>query len=210
MATVQRITGDIQVTGNIQYGGSLVPGPTRTNLVQDDAKAYPVPFDSMRVHDALQTTLPGTSSADDLGLYGGTFGTSQPLVRTADLKTAGATTCYARFLFTLPAEYVAAETVTLRASAGMVTTVADTSATVDFQVYRVGKDNSLGSDLCATSATTINSLTFADKDFSITATTLAPGDVLDCRVALAVNDAASGTAVIAAIGGIDFLLDVKG
>ncbi len=92
----------------------------------------------------------------------------------------------------------------------MVTTVAGTSATVDVEAYKIGKDNTLGSDLCATSAQSINSLTFSNKTFTITAGALAAGDVLDVRLAIAVSDAASGTAVIGAIAGIDLLADVKG
>ncbi len=209
MSVVQRVTGDLQVQGDIKYSGSLVPGPTRANLAQDDLKPFPIPFTDFRVHDALQTVLPGTAANDDLGLYGGTFGSSQPLIRTEDVKTLTKSE-YARALVRLPAEYVAAETVTLRLSAGMVTTIAGTSCTIDVEAYRVGKDNSLGSDLCATAAQSINSLTFANKDFTITSSGLSPGDVLDIRVTISVVDAATGTAVIGAIGGADLLCDVKG
>lgn len=210
MATIHKVTGDSEVTGNLTVGGSLLPALARSSLAQDDLTVYPVNFCDFRVHDALQTVLPGTSASDDLGLYGGTFGASQPLIRTYDVKAAGAVTLYARALIRLPAEYQAAETVQLRLACGMVTTVADTSCTVDVQAYKVGKDNSLGSDICATSATTMNSLTFANKTFTITAATLSPGDWLDVRIAIAVNDAATATAVIAAIAAIDLLCDVKG
>jgi hypothetical protein len=209
MAVVDRITGDLAVTGNIQYGGSLIPGPTRTQLSQDDLKPYPVPFEDFRVWDAIQTNLPGTAAADDLGLYGGTFGTGQPLIRTEDVKTLSKSE-YARTQIRLPAEYVAGETVQLRLVAGMVTTIAGTSCVVDVEAYRVGKDNTISADLCATAAQTCNSLTFANKDFTITSATLAAGDVLDVRITITVVDAATGTAVIGAIGGVDLLCDVKG
>lgn len=182
----------------------------RSKLEQNTLVAFPVPFENLRVHDAMQTVLPGTSASDDLGLYGGTFGTSQPLVRTYDVKAAGAQALYARCLIPLPAEYDAGETITLRVYAGMVTTVADTSCTIDVQAYQVDKDNSISSDLCATAAQSMNSLTFAAKDFTITPTTLSRGDLLDVRFAVAVNDAATGTAVIAAIAGIDLLCDIRG
>lgn len=208
MATVARITGDAEVSGSFRCG-SYGTKVQRTDLTLDSNSIFPVPFTDFRVHDALQTALPGTSASDDLGLYGGTFGTSQPLIRTYDVKTVTAT-LYARALIRLPAEYQDGETVTLRLSAGMVTTVSNGTATVDVEAYKVGKDNSLGSDICATSATSINSLTFANKDFTITPTTLSAGDVLDVRIAVAVADTATGTAVIGAIGGIDLLCDIKG
>lgn len=210
MPRPNRLEGDVEITGNLTLGGNLTPGPSRSNLIQEDLAVYPIPFTSLRVHDALQTVLPGTSASDDLGLYGGTFGTSQPLVRTADLKAAGATTLYARTQVQLPVEYVAGQTVTLSITGGMVTTVAGVTATVDAEVFKVGKDNTLGSDICATSAQSINSLTHAAKSFTITPTLLNPGDVLDIRIAVAVNDAATATAVIAALGGIDLLCDIKG
>lgn len=208
MPNPTKFPGDIEVPGTVKAQGYT--GITRLVLSQDDLFVFPVPFTDLRVHDALQTPLPGTSASDDLGLYGGTFGTSQPLIRTYDVKAAGATTLYARTLLRLPAEFQAAETIKLRIGAGMVTTVAGTSATVGVAAYKVGKDNSLGSDLSATSAQSINSLTFANKDFTITSSGLSPGDVLDVRIAIAVNDGASATAVIAAIAGIDLLADVKG
>lgn len=175
-----------------------------------ESKSYRIPWEAWRVHDAYTTVLPATSSSDDLGLYAGTHGTNSPEIKTYDVKTVGATTLYARCTFELPAEYDAAQTLTLRAKAGMETTVADTSCTLDFTVYKSNSEGGIGSDLCATSATSINSLTYANKDFTITATGLAAGDVLDIRMAVAVNDGAGATAVTAAIGWVGFVATVRG
>ena len=41
-------------------------------------------------------------------------------------------------MFPVPPEYVAGQTITLRANAGMKTTVADGSAAIDFEVVRQG------------------------------------------------------------------------
>jgi hypothetical protein len=201
--------GDTDIVGQLKFltlGSSIA----RENIAEDSLARFPVPFADFRVHDALQTTLPGTSASDDLGLYGGTFGSSQPLIRTYDVKAAGSLSLRARALIRLPECYIAGESVRLRLAAGMITTVADVACTVDVEAFRVGKDNSLGSDICATAAQSMNSLTFADKDFVITAASLEPGDVLDVRITIAVNDAATLTAVIAAIGGVDLLADIKG
>lgn len=209
MAQEFRIKGDGEFTGQLKFG-TLGTKLNRADLNQDSLSVFPVPFTDFRVHDAIATALPGTSAADDLGLDGGTFGTSQPTIRTSDLKAAGAVTRYARALVKLPECYEAGETVQLTISAGMVTTIADTACTLDIEAYKVGKDNSLGSDICATAAVSINSLTFADKDFAITASGLVAGDVLDVRLAIACNDAATGTTVIAAVGGVDLKCDIKG
>lgn len=204
-----RIIGDLRVTGDLTVNGSM-PTISRSGLEQDSAKVYPIPLTRFRTHDAMQTNLPGTAAADDLGLTTGTLGTDSPKLTTGDLKAAGATTRYARCQVALPPEYVDGETVTLRVSAGMETTVADNTATLDAQVYKVDREGGVGSDLCGTAAQNINSLTFGDQDFSITATGLSAGDLLDIRLALAVNDAASGTDVIGTIGQVELLCDIKG
>ena len=200
----------VTFNGGFKTPGGYLTKVARTELVENSAIAYPVPWSAHRVWNALATNLPGTAAADDLSLQGNTFGTGSPSIQTSDLKNAGATSQYTRFQYEMPAEYVAAGTVTLRIHAGMNTTVASASATVDVECYRSDTEAGIGSDLCATAATTINSLTFADKDFTITASSLSPGDVLDVRVTVAVNDSATGTAVIGELGYLAFLLDIQG
>jgi hypothetical protein len=106
---------------------------------------------------------------------------------------------------------VAGETVTLRFKAGMITTVANTTATLDCEAFKLQEDpdDAIGSDLVTTAATTMNSLVFANIDFVITPTSLAPGDILDVRITTAVNDGASATAVIAGITSAKLLVDCR-
>lgn len=213
-----RVDGDLTVLGAFSPPASSVTNATvkagadiaRSKLAQLTLAKFDVNLADCRVWDAMHTVLPGTSAADDLALVGGTFGTNAPMVKTYDVKAAGAQTLYARVLVALPPEYDDAETVKLRIRGGMETTVADTSATVDVEAYEVDGDGGVGSDLCTTSAQSINSLTFADKDFDVTATGLVGGDVLDIRIAIAVNDGASGTTVIAALSKIQLLCDIRG
>jgi hypothetical protein len=210
MAVVVTYNGDVQIQGNLTVTGTK-PLIARSGLIQDAEAEHDIPFESWRVFDAYQTVLPGTSTGDDLGLYGGTFGTATPAVKTYDLKNAGATNVRARFRVQLPPWYDTGETVKIRFNAGMETTVASASATVDVEAYKTAGDGLVsGSDLVTTSATTINSLTLANKDFLLTSTALAPGDWLDCRVTIAINDSATATAVIGKIGKASLLLDIKG
>ncbi len=92
----------------------------------------------------------------------------------------------------------------------MQTTVADVAATLDVEALESDGDGGVGSDLVTTVAQDINSLTLSDNDFTIDASALAPGDMLDVRIAVTVNDAASATAVIAAIGAVSLLCDIRG
>lgn len=182
----------------------------RTKLAQRPLAEVGIPLTELRTWDALATNLPGTPAADDLGLVTGAWGTDAPYVGTGDLKAAGATTRRAGFFVTLPPDYEAAETVQMRVIAGMVTTVSDTSATVDLEIWRLDEDGTLGSaDLVATSAQSINSLIADDFDFDVTSTDLLPGDVLYCRLSVAVNDAATLTAVIAAVYQMFLLADLR-
>jgi hypothetical protein len=61
----------------------------------------------------------------------------------------------------------------------------------------------------ATSATSINSLTLANKDFTLNTTGLVAGNRLDVRVSIAVNDAAGVTAVIGVLHDLVLRCDVQ-
>ena len=182
---------------------------TRPKVQQEAATDYAVPFTDMRVWDDFNALPPGTAAADDLAIIEGTFGTDSETMQTSDAK-AGSATQRTRFKFFMPAEYDSGETVTVRVRGGMITTISDTTATVDVECYAHDDDGAVGSDLCTTSAQTINSLTKADKDFTITATSLTPGDVLDIRLTIAITDSATGTAVIGELSKVSLLLDIRG
>lgn len=202
--TIQIPSGEIF---NAQINSAA--GIERTKLAQETLKAN-IPLEMLRVHDAFQTSLPTTAASDDLGLIIGTFGTDAVVVQTSDSKNLS-TTQRARFSFRLPDNYVAGQAISVAAWAGMKTTVASGSATIDFEVYK--KDDStglVGSDLCTTSATTINSLTAANKEFTVTPTGVQPGDELDIRVTIAIVDLGTATAVIGRIMKLYMLLSVKG
>lgn len=195
----------IQVPENL-----LTPNRPRSELKQEQLASYAIPWTFWRIYNALHTNLPGTSAGSDLALIGGTFGTSSPSIQTSDLKAAGSTTRYARALIQLPPEYDAGQTVIMRFRAGMLTTIADVAATLDCEVFEVNKEAGIGSDLCITAVQSINSVTLADKDFTITAAALLPGDLLDIRIALLVNDGATVTEVKGIIGFAELLCDIKG
>jgi hypothetical protein len=200
---------DVRIAGSLTLGGELLPLRPRSSFEQNAVQVYPVPITDLRVWDAFQTAL-AAAADDDLGVGTGAFGTGLPYVSNGDSKAAS-TTRYARFQFTLPPEYDPQQTVQLRIAAGMLTTIADTSAVVDAECYLSARDTlKSGSDLVATAQQSINSLTFANYTFNVTATALAAGDTLDVRVKIAVVDAATGTAVTAALSHIEMLLDIKG
>jgi len=152
---------------------------------------YKLPITEAKTWDALQTTLPGTAANDDMAIITGTPGTDAPTLQGVDFGGAS-TDEIAAFEFVLPQEYRAGAAITLRVKAGMLTTIADentTAVTVDANVYLDAGTGLVGSDLCATALQGINSLTMANKDFTITPTGVAPGDRLLIILSFAGDDA---------------------
>ena len=181
----------------------------RSKLAAEQLKDN-IPLELLRVHDAFQTDLPTTAASDDLGLIIGTFGTDAIVVQTSDAKNTSVTQ-RARFLYRLPHNYAAGQAISAVAWAGMKTTVANGTATVDFECYKKNDSTGLvGSDLVTTSATSINSLTAADKAFVVDPTGLTAGDELDIRVTIAITDTGTGTAVIGRIMKLYMLPTVRG
>lgn len=180
-------------------------------LVQDQLAPFSQKLTDFRTWDALAQNLPGTAASDDLALVTGTLGTDAPQVQSGDLKaSAGTVTRYARMLVSVPKVYEAGETLQFRLVAGMKTTVSDTTATIDLECRRIDPaDGSLSSDLVTTSATSINSLGPAARDFAVTASSIEPGDTLDVRVAIAINDGATGTAVIGVLAALILMCDCR-
>jgi len=65
-------------------------------------------------------------------------------------------------------------------------------------------------DICATAVQSCNSLTAANKDFTITPTNVVPGDLLNVVISMIVADTATATAVIGRINKVEMLMDIKG
>lgn len=184
-------------------------GIARAKMAQRELDTHAIPLTQLRKWDAQEQLLPAAATGTYLGLVTGTIGSDPVTVQAGDLKAAGATTRRAAAQIILPNDYEAGQSVTIRIWAGMKTHVADTTCTVDVECYKQNKDLTVGSDLCATVAQTINSLVFGSVDFTITPTTLSPGDALDVRFSIACNDAASGSAVIPTIAQIELLADLR-
>lgn len=157
-----------------------------------------------RVHDAIQSSLPTTAASDDLALIAGTFGTDTPTIQSAD-PGGTSVTAYARIQVPIPADYQPGGRLTLRAHAGVLTSVADTSCTLDAQVYAADRAGGASADLCATAAQSMNSLTFADLDFTITPTGRQAGDVLDIRLTVAAVDAGNAAAIVPEISAVELI-----
>lgn len=212
MATIVTNTlkiDDGQLTEKLFSAATAIPA---TLLAQRSLQEFKIPLTSGRVHNAPQTSLgaePAGGASGSLGVVG-TAGTTSQYLSTGDQKAQGALSYQVQYEAFLPFNYVAGETVQVKAHAGMITTVADTSCTLDLQCYKKGSLGAIGADICATSAFDINSTTGVSQKFTITSTSLEPGDTLSLLFTIAVNDAATGTAVIGAISDVALLCDTQG
>lgn len=173
-----------------------------------DEQKFPIKLTDCKVHDALITNLPGTAANDDMALITGTPGTNAPTLQGVDFGGAS-TDEKCGFQFRVPQSYRDGETVILRCHAGMLTTVSDGTATLDCECWSDDGDGTVSSDLCATAAQSINSLTLADIDFTITATNLVGGDLLNFRLSFAGSDTGNAGVMIPTITRIDVLLDIN-
>ena len=209
MANPTNFPGDIVVPGNIRVSGNIEPAISKANILDiAELQAFNVPWTIWRTWDAVGTNLPGAAANDDLGLVGGTFGTNHISIQAGDVGGTTSTR-YARGVIALPWEYVAAQTVTIRCYAGVQTTVCDGSCTLDVEAYIMDGDYTLGADVVSTTATTMNSTSFANLDFSCTATNLSPGSQLDVRLTVDYADTGDAGVMIPTIGLVQLLADVR-
>ena len=183
-------------------------GIQRSKLIKETIPIS-LPWDKWRVWNAFNTNLPGTSADDDLALVAGAFGTNSASIQSRTLKTLS-TDLRARQMWELPPEYSAGQALTIRLNAGMVTTVAATSCTVDVSIYKADGALGVSADLVSTAAQSINSLTAANKDFVITPTGLTAGDRLDIQIRVDVVDGATGTEIYAYIYDARMLITLQG
>lgn len=168
--------------------------------------AWAIPVHDWRKTDGV-TLNAATAATTNFGVVYGTDGTDFPHLETIDSKAA-TTAVVSRIVYKLPPNYVAGSAVTIRARCGMKTTVADNSAatTIDFNAYsNSGVANAGSADLVTTNAQSINSLTAANYDFTVTPTGLVAGQDLHIKMTLTVTDAATGTAVIGTVNHVELL-----
>lgn len=183
-------------------------------LTQDDHKqvdnvVWPIELTRCKTHDSIDVNLPAAAADDDMGLVTGTPGTNAITLKGVDFGGTSTDEACA-FVFALPVEYVDGQSVTVRAHAGMLTTVSDGTATLDCSVWSDDGDGTVSADLCATAATTINSVTLADIDFTITPTALNSGDLLHVQLSFGGSDTANAGVMIPTITKLSMLLDCRG
>ena len=158
----------------------------RTKLATDTTQKYALDV----VSDAGAALL----AAETAGTFNRSIAANVQLIQgeITDNETE-ASVGYAQF--TLPPEYVAAGAVVLRIPCKVVLTAAavDNGSTIDAEVFESDGAGAVGADICATAAQTFAALdTWYNKDFTVTATGLLPGDVLNIKITATIIDSEAG------------------
>lgn len=154
------------------------------------AFAEPLSPYEFRVHDALGTLLSvGAGSSDDLGITVGVIGTSAASLN-ATVDDASATQ-EGVILYRVPEDYVDGGDLTLSVDFTR-TAAADMTATLDAEVYREAAPST---DICGTASGSgdINSAASGTITFTITGTNVAAGELLNIRLAAAIDDSGGAT-----------------
>ena len=201
MANPTTFPGDIIVAGNARVSGVITPAKDRDEILSIEERVVTLPWSIWRIHDNIAGLPPAAAASDDLGLVAGVLGTNFPCIQSVDFGGT-TTTAYIRAQIPIPADYVAGQPFKIRFHAGMLV-VADTSCTLDIVCYESDTENLVGADLASAAvADNIKSATFANVDFTITPTTLSPGDFLDVRVSIVGTDAGNAAPLITAVIGL--------
>lgn len=188
-----------------------------TNVSRGDAAVEAlteksIPLSAWVVDGSPNSPIEEASNEEGLGTAeaaSGQFGTVANYLATDDEKNE-TTSKTARAQIPIPANYIAGQAIKFRFRSGMKTTVASTSASLDLECYKSDRAGGApGNDLCTTAAQSINSLTLANKDFSIDETGLKAGDVLDIRITISIVDSATGTPVFGVVTHAAIMCGVK-
>lgn len=159
-----------------------------------------VPLSDVKLPTLLEPAA--TAGSGVFGLVAGTHGSASATL-IGEAASGGSKTSIGRFLYKLPDWYVAGSAITLRIAAKVATGLANTSDSLDVQVYKIDKAAGVGSDICATAAKTTLTTSYADYDFTITPTGLQAGDVLDVEITSVENDTGGTTGSVATISNIE-------
>lgn len=194
-------TIDIQSGATWTVADGTIP---RADLAENALQAYPVELKTVTF-----TSLAGAEAA---GTFNAKYA-SNVIKFEGEVTDNETEVSVGYFQLILPAEYVAAGDVTVRFRSALVAsgTPTNNGSTLDLECYEQTSVTA-GSDIVATAAVTYAALdTYYSKDFTVTATDLVAGDILNCRVTTSIVDSEAGAGtIIWTSDPIKVLLDVKG
>ncbi len=205
------ITVESGGTLDVQAGATLnlpTGSVARAGLVEDALQIYGIPVPRLQQTTGIPLAASETAGNFNVAVAANVI-TAQGEVTDNETEVS-----VCQFQFVLPPEYVAGGDVKVRLPVAIVKTGAavDNGSTIDVSAYKQSDAGAVGSDICATAAQTFAAVdTWYNKDFTITATGLVAGDVLNIVVTASIidNEAGGGTLRLN-MAPPKVLLDVKG
>ena len=204
---------DVAINSNdwdIDGAGAVtgLTGITRAMQAQKTSEVFGIPFAWVRnaTGGGALTGAAGAPTAADHGMtISASTGAALMFGAPSDTETETQT---ATITVPLPPNYVADASVVVRVYARCDNADA-TTATLDVVLFESDKNGAAGADLVTTAAQSIDTVTWAALDFTVTDTTLAPGDLLVIGIITAVVDPGGGGTPRAEIGSIELLLTTQ-
>lgn len=164
-------------------------------------KAYGIPISQIKAADGADLALSETAGDHFLSLA------SDVWLLQGEEAISETEASVSRFQFVLPPEYKAGGNVKLRLKHRSNGAGTAGTCTIDVNAYEQDGNGAKGSDICATAAQTVTKTTWTTSDFTITATGLVAGDIINFVVTTSIQESA-GSALAAQIDGIAVLCDV--
>jgi hypothetical protein len=171
---------DASLGSRLQYVG------TDGSLTPPAAGVINIPLDRCK----LPTLLPLAAAAASgvFGMPAGTFGATVSPTLIGNASNSSAKTDITRFEIAMPQDYVAAGAVTIAITATLTASTASTTKTIDLIVNKSDLHGGATSILATGAQALGTAATWYTKTFTLTATTLVPGDIIDCEIIGILND----------------------
>lgn len=178
-----------------------MPYVTRAQCTAETSQVMGVSLAALMNDDG--TPLAATAAAGKFGRVVGGWGTGG-VVLEGEAASGNSKTSTAHFMWFVPQNYEAGTNISFKVKA-RTSVVLATSSGLDLQAYKSDENGGVGSDLCATASQDINSATWAEYTFTVTGTTINPGDKIEFYLQCVANDATGSNSGKSQIGNIDIV-----
>ncbi len=177
----------------------------RSNAFTETSQKYRLQFGLARNPDGSAVVV--AAAAGLFGIVSGGFGVGGTKFQ-GEAASGNTKTSRLKYTFTLPQNYVAASSITLKV-AQRVTVIANTTANIDAEAYKSNDNGGVGSDQVTTTAQTNNTTGWVTHSFTITGTSFSPGDEVDLYLSAVVDDSGGANSSKSEVGGVYLELSTK-
>ena len=179
---------------------SIVAAAGEYDLLTDVADLRPL-WSGGAVAGLVAHKIPLVGNCGDFFITDGGWGDGSLTVKGADVVNATLPNAM-EFIYELPPGYVADGAVTVRFRAKYAGTGTAGTCTIDIECYELDADGAAGADINATAAINLTNA-FADREFTITDTGLAPGDRIRVLMRTSIQETGAANPLYAQLGSME-------